>query len=75
MLGKKSSLTFSDVRDRYEHFRARCLYRPEKINSKIEKGCNDSLYGLKSKCILNIVPKNKSKESFKMDKNCKLKRK
>ena len=25
MLGKKSNLTFSEVRDRYETFRARCL--------------------------------------------------
>lgn len=75
MLGKKSGLTYSAVRDRYEHFRARCLNKPEEHKSKIEKGCTDSLYGLKSKCVLNIVPKGKCKESFKMDKNCKLKRK
>ena len=73
MLGKKSSLSYSEVKDRYEHFRARCLNKPD--NKKIEKGCTDSLYGLKSKCVLNIVPKGKYKESFKMDKDCKLKRK
>jgi len=71
MLGKKSSLSYNDVRDRYEHFRARCLNE----KPKVEKGCTDSLYGLKSKCVLNIVPKNKCKESFKMDKDCKIKRK
>ena len=71
MLGKKAGLTYSAVRDRYEHFRARCLIEPKKI----EKGCTDSLYGLKSKCVLNIVPKNKTKESFKIDKECKIKRK
>ena len=71
MLGKKSSLTYSQVRERYEHFRARCLNE----NTKIEKGCTDSLYGIKSKCVLNIVPKDKCKESFKMDSRCSLKRK
>ena len=75
MLGRKSGLTYSAVRDRYEHFRARCLNKPEEKNPKIEKGCTDSLYGLKSKCVLNIVPKGRCKESFKMDKDCKLKRK
>jgi len=37
MLGKKSGLTYSAVRDRYEHFRARCLNKPEEHKSKIEK--------------------------------------
>lgn len=72
MLGKKSNLSYEQVRDRYEHFRARCLNKP---NSKIEKGCTDSLYGMKGKCVINIIPKNKSKNSFKMDKDCKIKRK
>ena len=75
MLGKKSGLTYSAVRDRYEHFRARCLEDPNEVKKKYEKGCTDSLYGVKSKCVLNIVPKHACKESFKMDKNCKLKRK
>lgn len=73
MLGKKSSLSYSEVKDRYEHFRARCLNKPD--NKKIEKGCTDSLYGLKSKCVLNIVPKKNNKDSFKIDKECRIYRK
>ena len=34
MLGKKSNLTYCDVRERYEHFRARCLTE-EKMRSEI----------------------------------------
>ena len=71
MLGKKSGLTYNDVRDRYEHFRARCLVE----NPIVEKGCTDSLYGMKGKCVLNIVPKNGNSISFKMDKKCKITRK
>ena len=67
MLGKKSSLTYEQVRDRYEHFRARCLQQKNK-----ESGCNKSLYGVKGKCVLNIVPKESTKESFKMDPKCKI---
>jgi hypothetical protein len=74
MLGKKSGLSYNDVRDRFEHFRARCLNKPDE-NPKIEKGCTDSLYGMKGKCVLNIVPKNSCKESFKLDKECRIKRK
>ena len=34
MLGKKSKLSYEDVRDRYEHFRARCLVRKEVPTAK-----------------------------------------
>ena len=57
MLGKKSNLTFEEVRQRYEHFRARCT---KKIVIKKENGCTESLYGEKSKCVIKIVP-NKTK--------------
>ncbi len=70
MLKKKSNLSYSQVRDRYEHFRARCLSN----NTKKEKGCTKSLYGVKGKCVINIVPKN-NKESFKMDPRCKITKK
>lgn len=70
-LGKKSNLTYNDVRYRYEHFRSRCLIDPKK-NGKKEKGCTESLYGVKSKCIINIVPNDSKKETFKMDKKCKI---
>ena len=71
MLNKKSNLTYCQVKDRYEHFRARCLNQIPGV----ESGCTDSLYGMKSKCVLNIVPKELSCETFKIDKKCKLKRK
>ena len=74
MLGKKSGLCYEDVRDRYENFRARCLNDKKKNKTKIEKGCTDSLYGMKGKCILNIVPKKSKKESFLIDPKCVIKR-
>uniref|UniRef100_A0A6C0DBP8 thiol oxidase n=1 Tax=viral metagenome TaxID=1070528 RepID=A0A6C0DBP8_9ZZZZ len=73
-LGKQSKLTYEEVRNRYEHFRSRCLIDPKKVKSKEktkEKGCTESLYGIKSKCIINIVPKDSNVETFKMDKKCK----
>ena len=79
MLGKKSNLSYDDVRNRYEMFRARCINDKKgtkKINnkSKREKGCVTPLYGVKSKCVINIVPKNKKCKTFKIDKSCKLSR-
>jgi hypothetical protein len=75
MLGKKSGLTFEEVRNRYEHFRSRCIEDPKHIkDGKKEKGCVEPLYGIKSKCILNIVPKDNRLNSFKMDKKCILKK-
>lgn len=85
MLGKESGLSYEDVRDRYEHFRSRCLKTPKEIeeekkrmkeNNEKEQGCTEPLYGVKSKCVLNIVPKedDKNKESFKMDPKCQIKK-
>lgn len=80
MLKKKSNLTYEDVRVRYEHFRARCnksktskKLKKIKIRTK-EKGCIDPLYGLKSKCIIKIVPQETKCESFQMNKKCETKR-
>jgi len=79
MLHKKSNLTYEDVRERYEHFRARCTIDIDKkeppIVSKIqkspkEKGCTEPLYGKKAKCVLKIVPQEEKVESFQMDKKC-----
>ena len=75
MLGKNSNLTFNDIKIRYEHFRARCLTNSNIKRNKhksIENGCIDSLYGKKSKCILQIVPKTSKKPSFKMSPKCKI---
>ena len=57
MLGKKSHLTYCQVRDRYENFRSRCTEEKGKIftfkktttKKKKEKGCIEPLYGKKSK--------------------------
>lgn len=69
MLGKTSNLSYEEVRERYEHFRARCG-KPVKV----EKGCTESLYGEKSKCILKIVPQRFKGKTFQMNKSCKKKR-
>jgi hypothetical protein len=80
MLHKKSNLSFCDVRERYEHFRARCtdenprLFKFTKLNktmkNKKEKGCTEPLYGKKSKCIIKIVPQEERGSTFQMDKKC-----
>jgi len=81
MLKKKSNLSYDDVRERYEHFRARCteekhtLFKVEKRAKTLkkkatEKGCTEPIYGKKSKCILKIVPQEEKCETFQMDKKC-----
>lgn len=80
MLGKKSNLTYCDVRDRYEQFRSRCVIENPKIfkykenfnktKSKKEKGCTEPLYGKKSKCIISIVPQEKKCKTINIDKKC-----
>jgi hypothetical protein len=72
MLGKKSGLKYCDVRERYEHFRARCTTEKAKIFafSKKEKGCTEPLYGKKAKCILKIVPQTQKCKTLEIDKKC-----
>ena len=75
MLGKKSGLSYCDIRERYEHFRSRCTIDKPKIikfskTKKRESGCTDPLYGKKSKCIIKIVPAAEKIKSFVMDKKC-----
>jgi len=49
MLNKKSNLTYCEVRERYEHFRARCtdekpkLFKFKKVEKPQEKGCTEPL--------------------------------
>jgi Erv1 / Alr family len=69
MLGKKSGLSYEDVRERYEHFRARCAKPLPKIRRN-EKGCTESLYGEKSKCVIKIVPESVECDTFQMDEKC-----
>jgi len=73
MLNKKSNLTYEDVKDRYENFRARCTidkYKVYKKTIKKEKGCTEPLFGKKSKCVIKIVPQDKKCETFQMDNEC-----
>jgi hypothetical protein len=70
MLGKTAGLSYEDVRERYEHFRARCAKSLKQTNRKKEKGCTESLYGEKSKCVLQIIPENEKCETFQIDENC-----
>jgi hypothetical protein len=78
MLGKSSGLCYNDVRERYEHFRARCtedmtkkkLFNFRKTRKK-EKGCTEPLYGKKAKCIIKIVPQENKCKTFQMDNKCK----
>lgn len=83
MLNKKSSLTYNDVRERYEHFRSRCTLKNKQknysVNTKLkklfnktkkEKGCTEPVYGNKSKCMIKIVPQNTKGKSLTVDKKC-----
>ena len=77
MLKKKSGLSYCDVRERYENFRARCSKKDikKRLNktkkNKKEKGCVDPLYGKKTKCIIRIIPKEVKTPTLKIDKKCK----
>jgi len=75
MLNKTSGLSYEEVRDRYENFRARCLTDPETgllVNNlkQKEKGCSVPIYGVKSKCILKIIPQNIKCPSLTVDSKC-----
>lgn len=86
MLHKKSGLTYEVIRERYEHFRARCNKTVRNVNRKTvgkkcktlrgfkhkkEKGCTEPLYkGEKSKCVLSIVPESENCPSLEIDKKC-----
>jgi hypothetical protein len=83
MLRKKSNLSYEEVRERYEHFRARCnkgksirktVKKIQTRKKKGETGCVDPLYGVKSKCVISIVPQQTKCETFQMNQKCKTKR-
>ena len=84
MLGKTSNLSYNDVRERYEHFRSRCTqkqikdkifkYKLSSKKTKKENGCVEPLYGIKSKCVLKIIPDKSKTKTFSMNKTCKKKR-
>ena len=81
LLKKKSGLSYCDVRERYEHFRSRCIdenpklfdikaYKNNKTQKKKEKGCTEPLYGKKSKCIIKIVPQDEKCKTMQIDQKC-----
>lgn len=85
LLGKKSHLTYCDVRERYEHFRSRCTVDDKPKILKLadvktkkntdkgkekEKGCTEPLYGKKAKCIIKIVPQEEKCKTLQIDKKC-----
>ena len=80
LLGKTSGLSYCDVRERYEHFRARCTDDPNprmaktnpknKTTKRKEKGCTEPLYGKYSKCVLKIVPQDAPTETMSIDQQC-----
>jgi hypothetical protein len=83
MLGKTSGLSYCDVRERYEHFRSRCVLDTDADMDKIEEllkkkkeepGCTEPLYGKKSKCLIKIVPQDVKCETFEIDEKCVKKR-
>jgi len=80
LLGKTSGLSYCDVRERYEHFRARCTDDPKprmlrQTKNKTQKhnkhnGCTEPLYGKYSKCLLKIVPQDAPNETLSIDRQC-----
>jgi len=78
MLHKKSGLTYADVRETYEHFRARCatpatpatpVVAGGKARKHDEKGCVVPLNGhRKTKCVLRIVPQTRKCKTFSVSK-------
>jgi hypothetical protein len=66
MLDKPSTLSYCDVRERYEHFRARC-----NVTTQVEKGCTEPLVGKKSKGVILIVPQDAPcGETIQVDDQC-----
>ena len=53
----------------------KCLSQSNNKIVEKEKGCVTPLQGIKSKCVIRIVPKTKKVKTFYMDPKCKTKRK
>jgi len=81
MLHKVSGLSYEDVKERYEHFRARCVVSPENLSKVLptnavppniapENGCVEPLYGEKAKCELHIVPADRKSKTMQIDPKC-----
>lgn len=78
MLHKKSGLSYAQVRDRYEDFRARCTPPgPTTTISKVcasssvpERGCTEPLVGIKQRCMIRIVPRSTEGDALVVDDAC-----
>jgi aromatic ring-opening dioxygenase LigB subunit len=72
LLNKQSGLTYEDIRERYEHFRSRCITikRQTRKKSKKHKGCTIPLHKFKSKGIIKIVPNDTKCSSIEIDEKC-----
>ena len=71
MLGKKTNITFDEVRNRYESFRSQCRKTPKKTDN--ENGCvypSDYIY---KKCVMTIVPRKKKVGTFTVLPSCRSK--
>jgi len=68
MLHKSFTLSYEEIQQKYENFRARCGLQNKK-NIK-EKGCTQPIRGKKSKCILNIIPYTDSRHGLYINKQC-----
>lgn len=77
MLGKKCPLTYAQVRDRYELFRARCINNVPLVSKHEGKelGCDIPLFGVKSKSVISVVPIDLKCNVFNIDPKCIPKRK
>ena len=78
-LNKPITLSYEEVRDRYENFRSRCLTKEEELENlkkdkKMEKGCTQFLIGEKCKITLNFVPQFEKINSFNIDERCQVKK-
>lgn len=70
MLKKKTPITYEELRDQIETFRARCK-KKQKTHKKTHKGCTEpSIGNIKSKCIIKIVPKTKKCNTMDISKKC-----
>lgn len=66
-LKKVSGLSYEAVKQRYEHFRARCTTK----TVSVEKGCTEPVYtGEKAKCVLKIVPQTYKCPTFQVNQKC-----
>jgi hypothetical protein len=76
MLNKKSGLSYNQIRNRYEHFRARCNNNTNKGDVQIQHtGCSVPFEGFKkTKCILKIIPHDRQEDTFQIDSKCLIKR-